>query len=163
MARGLEGAEEEGVGWGQLTPRVFSTNTALREVPWRRLTQEDNAPSRAQIIKQTSQYQVWNTFLKLVRVVPKILKTTEAMAAAFGCPAELGDKTLLLEVSRIVGYRRNQAEPDLDASSPLPSIDSAGRGKAGCQGEKSPLAIVLPGCELSQLANSPGRQAQRRN
>lgn len=64
------------MGQGQLTLKVLGANTALRDVRWRYLTQEDNAPSRAQIIKQISQYQVWNTFLKLARVVPKILKTT---------------------------------------------------------------------------------------
>lgn len=76
MAGGLEGGAEEGMRRGQLILRVLSANTALRDVRWRYLIQEDNTPSRAQIIKQMSQYQVWNTFLKLARAVPKILKTT---------------------------------------------------------------------------------------
>lgn len=53
--------------------RVLSTNTAFKEVGWRRLTQEEDTPSGAQIIKQISQYQVWDTFLKLARVTPKML------------------------------------------------------------------------------------------
>ena len=50
-----------------------------------------------------------------VRATPEAPKTTQSIATALGCPPELGDKTLWLEIQYTYRTQRNQAEIDMVA------------------------------------------------